>query len=212
MASKTERRNDGVLTAIAGATRSGKTLGLRQSIGHEPRALVWDPRGEWRDQPGFTTAETPRELGRLLGRCARKCLRLAYFGPVEHFDIWCVAAYKWAQAWPVAIAVDEVADVSHAGKAVGPLGTLIRQGLYYGPHVYVATQRPQETSTSLWGNASVVRCYWQPRPGDREYMARQMGIDVSRLEQIPRPQPGRAPEYVEVTIGTGEPVAGRLRI
>jgi len=200
---KQEQRTDGQLLGVVGSTRSGKTAGEKQRIGQAPRALVWDVRGEWIKLPGWRSVRTIPELARALSHpdVRKGRARIAFWGRVEDFDAFCGLAYRWIILWPAEILIDEVSDVTRPGKAEGNFGELIRKGLYYGANICCASQRPQGTSTDLWGNASVLRIYWLRRPGDQEYMADLAGIPLQAIQSIPAPADVDAPRFVQHVAG-----------
>jgi len=214
MSAKVEKRRDGVLYGVVGSTRSGKTAGEKQRLARAPRALVWDVRGEWLNLPGWTTISSIPQLSRALREAGRKQARIAYWGKVEDFERFCRLAYLWLQLWPAEILIDEVADVTDPGKSRGQFGELIRKGLYYGGNIACLSQRPQGTSTDLWGNAGVLRVYHLKRPEDRAYMASLCAVRLEIIDRIPCPDPHAVPpvmpHFIETTAGQPGHAEGRL--
>jgi hypothetical protein len=189
------QRDDGKLYAISGSARQGKTLGVMQAVAKALRCLVWDVRGEWLSK-GFTCVKSLSSLAKLLRECGDDQHRFAYWGALGDFDGFCELAYVWGMLWPAAIVVDELADVTNPGKAPPGWGQLIRKGLYYGNHIYAITQRPAESDKTVWGNASVLRCYHMVSPNDQDYMGSRLVVPSTEiallkpLEYLERPQGG----------------------
>lgn len=178
-----ETREDGVMVAVAGVSRSGKSWRVKKTVAGAPRALVWDIRGEYHDE-GFTIIKTIPELAAALGDHARTKGRFAYWGEIADFSDFCRLAYLWAQLWPSVIVADEIADVTNPGKAPDQWGRLIRKGLYYGAHIYSITQRPQECDKSVWGNATYLQCFRMLSPKDRAYMADRLSVNPAEIESL----------------------------
>lgn len=187
---RTEQRHDGVLYAVAGASRHGKTSWVKQRIKDAARLLVLrDPRLEYLEL-GCKIIETLPALARTLRECTGRG-RFIYHGPDADFEHVCRLGYLWAQQWPCILVAEEISDVTNPGKAPGGWGDLIRKGLYYGPHIYSVTQRPAECDKTVWGNASCIHTHGFVRQEDREYMARQLGVPVAEVEAL------RPFEYLE---------------
>jgi len=211
-ATSTERRDDGIIVAVAGASRWGKTGWVKRELRAAERLLVWDIRGEYRNPdefgwPGAQTIRTIPELARALKNSRTGRARLAYWGaagtPAE-FAEFCRLAYVWTQLWPSCTVVEELADVTTPAKAPPAWGELIRKGAYYGHHLYGITQRPAECDKTLWGNASLIHCTGFPLVRDREYMARQLGCDPARIEAL------KPLHYLERWAGATAITEGRL--
>ncbi len=178
-------REDGILTAIAGATRWGKTWWLSQQIKEATRVIVWDPRGEY-VKAGCELIRSLPELAEALRDTLNDPGRFAYWGPLEDFPTWAAYAYQWGQYWPGVFVVEEVSDVTGSGGGRGAWGELIRKGLYYGNHIFAVTQRPQETDKTTWGNASVKHCHHLDLPLDQEYMGKILGVDPVEIGRLKR--------------------------
>lgn len=192
-----KQRENGVLTAVAGASRFGKTGWVKQQIKTAKRLLIWDIRGEYIAKgefgwPGCERIDNIPELAKRLKETATTGARIAYWGNLKDFQAWSDLAYAWGQYWPAVIVGEEIADVTNPAKAPEGWGQLIRKGLYYGNHIYAVTQRPAEADKTVWGNASVTHCHGMVLPTDVEYMARMMGVEpgvisgLAKLEFIER--------------------------
>lgn len=182
-----DQREDGHLFAIAGQSRWGKTWWTIQQVKPAARALCWDPRGEYLSE-GFERVQSIPQLAGLLREIGDQAAKLAYWGPLDDFDSWCTLAYTWGQLWPAALVVEEIADVTHAGKASGGLGELIRKGLFYGNHIYCSTQRPQETSKTIWGNPTCIHSHGFIAPADQAYIAARLAVPVEEVAALKKYQ------------------------
>lgn len=202
-------RENGMLFAVAGASRFGKTGFVKTQIKTAPRVLIWDIRGEYiaKDEfgwPGCERIDTIPALARRLKETATSGARIAYWGSLKDFQAWSELAYAWGQYWPAVIVGEEIADVTNPAKAPEGWGQLIRKGLYYGNHIYAITQRPAEADKTVWGNASVIHCHGMVLPTDIDYMAKMIGVEpatIAGLEKL---------EYLERISGDKSVKRGRL--
>jgi hypothetical protein len=171
-----EKRNDGLLVAVAGGTRCGKSYWTMEQIRSASRALVWDPRGEYTAAGCELIQDLPTLAAKLKETWDGEG-KFCYWGPLADFQEWATMAYLWGQLWPAALVAEELADVTNSGGGKGAWGELVRKGLFYGNHVYGITQRPQEVDKTLWGNAMVKHCHRLELPLDSKYMGQVMGCE-----------------------------------
>jgi hypothetical protein len=208
---------DGTLTVAVGASRSGKTLWVRQQIdgGGYDVVLVWDVEGQYRDG-GYTVASR-RDLIQTVGNIAKTGAphgRFAYYGQsLDDFGYWSECAFVLARACHarklrLAVVAEELADVTTPGKAPQGWGILIRRGLKYGADIFAITQRPSESDKTIMGNASVIHCCGLQRAGDRKYMAAEMDVEAAELQGLDRSRL----EYLHKDCRTGETVHGSLKL
>lgn len=201
-----ERRPDGRLVVVCGASRSGKTIWTRRQTERAPRLLVWDSVGEWSDVGNCERITDLRELAR---RCAppARSERLAFVGPITPamFDAFCRLAWVWVRVAPGVLVIEELADVTSPGKAPPAWGEIVRKGLRYGPHIYALTQRPAESDKTVIGNASVIHCHRMARSMDRGYMARELDISQDQLDAL------KPLDFIERD-ATGRISSGRVKI
>lgn len=178
---------DGRLTVVVGASRSGKTQYVLHRIARVPRLLVWDPKDEYSaalsgmgrcDPAAFAQWCTETRID-LRVACIPRAAR-------TDFELFCRAAWHYARfsRRGTVLVVEELADVSHAGKAPDAWGTIIRQALGYGVDVFAITQRPQESDKTALGNASTVVCCRLARARDRDYMAQELDCDVAKIAAL----------------------------
>ena len=183
MTIETVEREDGKLIAVAGQSRWGKSHWVKKMIKPAPRLLVWDPRGEYISE-GLKPIKTLPALAVALAENAKGKARLCYWGSLHDFEGFCDLAYHWGMLWPSVIVLEETADVTSPGKAPNYYGQLLRKGMYYGNHIYVTTQRPQESDKTAWGNASLLHVHGLVSPKDRRYMADYLGITEDELAAL----------------------------
>lgn len=204
MTTRTENREDGILFAVAGASRWGKTAWVLSRIREAPRLLVWDSRGEYPGAIGCNLFRDIPALARALSETWNGEGRFAFWGPLSDFDAFAALAYNWVQLWPAVVVVEEVSDVTSNGKGKGAWGELIRKGLFYGAHLYAVTQRPQETDKTTWGNATVKHCHFLDLPADCEYMADVLGVEPDALCAL------KKLEWIERRAGSAEVFRGKV--
>lgn len=176
------QRESGYTTAIAGTSQSGKTAKAKAWHQNVQRMMVFDPRGEWIDQRvevirGDRLALNDLSLASGPGRFA--------FIPGEDivgdFELFCRVAYSWVQVWPGAVVVDELAQFTNAGKAIGPWGTLTRMGKHYGAHITGITQFPTESDRTIWRNADRKVAFLMEGDDDQRTLARALSVRVDQL-------------------------------
>lgn len=178
-----EKREDGRLIAVAGGTRKGKTAWTMQQIKKAPRALVWDPRGEY-TAAGCVLFDDLDKLKDALKETGNQAGKFAYWGPLSDFQRWSVLAYLWGALWPAVLVAEELADVSNSGGGRGAWGELVRKGLFYGNHIYGITQRPQEVDKTLWGNAGLKHVHALELPLDANYLAAVLGCEAAEIQGL----------------------------
>ena len=189
------KRLDGVLVYVAGASRSGKTVHVKTRVAAASRLLVWDLRGDYLSLAGIERVETIPRLVEALADCVDAPGRFVFWGDLGDFEYFCRAAYAWNIGWPAYIVVEELADVTHPGRAPDAWRRLCSKGLAYGAHIYATSQRPQETDKSSLGNATCIHCHRPAHPRDAEYLAGLFPLDPDKLSDL------RTFEWVERYLG-----------
>lgn len=180
---------DGELTVAAGKSRSGKTHLTAKAVNGEPRLLVWDAMGEFADRFRCRTVPDAAALHRIASGAMDGRYSCAWPVSPVNFDRFCRLAWVWLRACaddarPVALVVEELADVSAPGKAPVAWGEIVRKSLRFGPHIYALTQRPAESDKTVIGNATIIRCHAMKRVNDRRAMALDMGIDQALIDGL----------------------------
>lgn len=181
-----QRRPDGTLYVVTGASRTGKTSWVVDRVSRARRLLVWDSAGEFSDLHRCARVESIAELARLVipGAAAK---RIGYCVPVTaaNFAAWCRLAWVYIRAHAAAtVVVEELADVTSPGKAPTYWGELVRKGLRYGPEIYALTQRPAESDKTAVGNASVLHVHQCARVADVKVMADELRVPVAQVDAL----------------------------
>jgi hypothetical protein len=186
MAVTVQQRDDGILTAVAGQSRFGKTTWVIDQVRESgaQRIIVRDPRMEYLMALNGENIRTVRELAARVRDIGTGPGVLCYTGPDSGFDAWARIAYLWGQLWPCVAIGEEISDVTSAGKAPDGWGELIRKGLFYGIHIYSITQRPAECDKTVWGNATVIHSHGFSLPIDVAYMERVLGVPADRIKSL----------------------------
>ncbi len=199
----TELRQDGILAIAIAVSRSGKSVWLKRGIERHNRVLAFDPKGEYVTQLGFTACRTRRELLDTLRRETGDA-KIAYLQhDKKEFDFFCDCAFNWNRQKQAVIVCEELGNTTNAGKAAGHWGRLISQGLAYGPIIIGTVQRGQEVDKSIINNATFVHVMRHSTMNDREYIAGQLGVQVSDI-------PDKKLEFIQWTSDKGLVVSGSI--
>lgn len=180
-----ERRPDGSLYVVTGATRTGKTTWVVQRVAGARRLLVWDAMAEWADHFKCQRVESIFDLSQRV-KPGAPAARLAFVAPctAENFAAFCRLAWVFIRVDLGTLVVEELADVTSPGKAPTYWGEIIRKGLRFGPEVYALTQRPSESDKTVMGNASVLHVHQMAREDDCRYMARELRVDPAAIDAL----------------------------
>lgn len=183
------QRESGRIDLVIGRTGSGKTEYVIRRVYYDnpQRVIVWDPAAQFCLEDGFQEVTDLDELDRLTEGNTGP-LRVAfvpnqYNQLQDQFEQFCGLAYLWCMEAPCWIIVEELADVTHAGKAPAGWGVIIRTIRKYGGHVWALTQRPAEIDKTILGNQYMTHIHAPSAERDRIYVAREIGIAI---EEIPR--------------------------
>jgi hypothetical protein len=104
---------------------------------------------------------------------------------VEQFGLFCRVAWCALRLHADGkLIVEETAAVTQPGKAPREWGDIIRMGLRYGWDVYPLTQRPAESDTTAFGNATVIHAGRAVTPRDRATMAQYLDVPVAQVAAL----------------------------
>jgi hypothetical protein len=207
---------EGEAVFVVGSRGSGKSEWTRRRVRRERRLLVWDAVKEWSRDRIVAPCLTLRDLQQLiLADILRPGeFRVGYVGPafymtpkgvkVSYFPTFCAMAWPWMQRKPGTLVVEELADVTHPGKAPPFWGEIVREGRHSGSNVYAITQRPAESDKTIEGNADIIHCGRLSRPGDRRHMAEALDVPVADLTAL------ASLEYIERDMRNRKLSRGRL--
>jgi hypothetical protein len=205
-----EHRAEGRLFAVAGASRSGKTLWTAQRVARVRRVLVWDLLGEWSTRYRCARVESFTELAARIDTRARLAFHRPGMaapsrdGKPSDFETFCRLAFCWLRLAPGALVIEETASVTHAGKAPAAWGDVVRMSLRYGVELYALTQRPAESDKTAFGNASVVHAGRFTMPRDRATIADYLDVPVATVAAL------RPLDWIERDHVTGVTRTGRV--
>lgn len=171
--------------AVTGGTGHGKTAWLLEQLKGERQVLVWDMKGEYDRNPKhrFTRIEDPNELVRVVSTRGDGRFNFVHPDPREGFALWCEAVYAWHGCTCVA---EELADVSNPGKAPAEWGRVVRRGRDRGLTVYGVSQRPTESDSTLFGNATEWHACYIRRTKDRKFVADELDVPAERIAELKR--------------------------
>lgn len=188
---------------VAGARGSGKSSWLKQYARGFPRVLVWSPLESTDRYAALWPSVWPEpRLDLFIGNAAGGS---AVYCP-EHptpalFDMFCKIVWHVGDCL---VLVDELADVTPVGKAVGWWGALVRKGRHRRINIAAGAQRPAEIDKTIIGNATRCVCFRLKRHEDRRVMAAEMGVDQSMLDSL------RPLQFVDADDVAGSVTRGRI--
>lgn len=194
------RTNDGKLSVIAGASRSGKTAWTVKQVRRARRVIVWDPEDQWSQLTGYQKITSAADLVQAVTtiKGAAKLAFVAGGKLGKSFDHWARCAMYWGRFMgPCAAVAEELADVSTPGKAPDQWGLLIRRGLKRGIDIYAVSQRWAEADKTAVGNASRFVVF-RSNGDDVDYLARKTRVQVATIEGL------KPLQYVVKDAETGE--------
>lgn len=197
------KRHPDSVVLVTGARGSGKSSWLKQYARGFPRVLSWSPL-EPSDRYGQLLGVAP--VSGLPEFLAAATIRgHAVYYP-EHptpalFNMFCKLVWHVGDCL---VLVDELADVTPVGKAVGWWGALVRKGRHRRIEIAAGAQRPAEIDKSIIGNATRCVCFRLKRHEDRRVMAAEMGIDQSMLDSL------RPLQFVDADDIAGTVTRGRI--
>jgi hypothetical protein len=194
---------------FTGGRGMGKTSLLLASLAGYSRILVWSPLEQRDHYARRLNGKLVRNLSQLMAALAaapgRTPAVIVYHPQAvavdcPEFTNFCRAVFAWGHC---AAVVEELATVTHTGKAPQWWGRLLREGRGEPLHVeiFATTQRPQECDKTILGNVTRTCAFRLKRQRDRELMAGEMGLDVSLLHALPPYEWYETDDYGTVTHG-----------
>lgn len=192
---------DGEAVFVVGSRGSGKTAWTMQQTNVVTRLLVWDSVQEWTKRGLVAPVYTIEALKDAVVADIRKPgrFRIGYAGPISIqlmrggrvqeiplFPVFCRLAWAWLRARPGAtLVVEELADVTHPGKAPLHWGEIIRKSRHANrSRVFGLTQRPAESDKTLAGNCDVIHCGRLSFPDDRKSLAKYLDVPVADVNSL----------------------------
>lgn len=201
------KTEDGRLTVVSGATRSGKTAWVRKETRPAKRIAAWDPEDQWAELPGWKKVTTRAQLRDALTKPGP--LKVAYVAGgdlADEFDFWAqMVMYAGRYVAPLDSIAEELADVTTPSKAPGHWGILLRRGLKRGINIFAISQRWNEADKTAVGNASRFILFRQSSGDDIKYLSRKTRVKEDELEGL------QQLEYIERCAITGAQSHGKLK-
>lgn len=196
-------RPDGQLILAVGASRSGKSVWVKEAIKNDARIVVFDPKGEYISQLGFTPCYDRKDL--LAALMATKGAGRIAFRAIgkKEFQFFCEAAFNWNRQAVATIICEELANSTNSGKAEAYWGILISQGLAFGPKIIGTVQRGQEVDKSIFDNATFVHVTQHKTFKARTYLSDALEVDISEV-------PEKKLEFIQFVSGEGVVVSGSI--
>lgn len=176
---------DGTLTVISGASRSGKTVFVKNSVKSKKRILVWDPEAQWCEIKGFKKITEKKQLIEQVQKTGAYKVAFVAGGDIKtEFDFFCgCAMFAGRYVAPVDVIAEELADVTAQGKAPNKWGILLRRGLKRGINIWAISQRWAEADKTAIGNASQFVLF-RASPEDARYLERKTGVAKEKVNEL----------------------------
>lgn len=174
------------ITAVIGATGSGKGLYIRSILPGARRLIVWDWKGEY--QSFGRVVRSWHDLRGQLQRAAGGDFRLIYVprkttrANIEgQFSMVCRAAFAVGRCMLVA---EELSNVTRAGFSPPGWLTVITEGRERGLQVVGVSQRPALIDKSILDNATRIRCGRLNGRASRAFMADMMDVPLEKIAAL----------------------------
>lgn len=178
-------RKEGQIIFIAGSSRSGKTLHAIRLAKRHKRLMIWDPDDEWSVHGAKRL--THNDAAEFERRCfADTAGQYAFVAPCTDawFQFFCSRVFVWLSVHPGGVVADEIADVTHAGKAPEWWGRILRRGKKRGGYIYVIANSPAESDKTALKNANEVHCHALTEPPDIKRMAQRLGVHYDVVASV----------------------------
>lgn len=200
--------NRASLTAIIGASGSGKSLWVKQQLARTPkRLMIWDTMAEYGHVAGpVKTTTAVIEQAKLAGPTGGFAL---VFVPsadaklrIRQFDIFCGVAFALGR---VTLVVEELANVTKAGWSPAGWLRVVTQGRHKGLTVIGTTQRPQLVDKTFLDNATTLRVGRLNTSTGRRTMADMLDTSPDEIAAL------RPLEWISKDMATGTTKRETLR-
>lgn len=190
------------LTAVIGATGSGKSLWLKRHLLRKKpkRLLVWDPRREYENALEQLQPEVTSSLDALGRRLIEGgSLRVIYqppgqADPVPLFDHLCKLAFA---AGRLVLVAEELSDVTKPGWSPPGWRQCVTQGRHAQLEIIGTSQRPQLLDKTFLDQCTTLRVGRLNTLTARRMLADSLGMHPSELDLRPL-------EWISRDLSTGK--------
>lgn len=194
---------DADITAIVGATGSGKSLYIRSRLPALARALIWDWKGEYRRCAHVIRGRNaPSALAAALAAAGAGPFSISYVPDKRSQEAvdaqWgfvCRAAFAVGRC---ALIGEELQLVARPGHSAPGWLQVVTEGRGRGLVVIGVTPRPALVDKTFLDAATLVRCGRLNNPASRRFMADLLDVNVERLRALLPLQ------WIEKNMATGE--------
>lgn len=183
---------------VCGGTGSGKTSIIRKELKAWtfPCNVIWDPEQDHHAHHIMSISQYKRELIKAIASRKRFRLALTVEPTEENFLEWCDIVWRTADGKvQTGVYIEELADVTNAGKAVGPHGQIMRKGRKYNLHSRSVSQRPQECPKTVISMCAYKWCGRLQNLQDTKVMAGHLGLKPEDLQSMPNNVPRKKLYY-----------------
>lgn len=164
---------------ISGQRGSGKSYWTKQFIRSLPRAVIYDPLGEYRADHYFTESD---ELVEFLENDGGRFYTIS-FNPVDDdVEYLCRAALARGD---LHVVFEEIDTLSTPYSTPYHLSRLIKYGRHYGIQLAGVSRRPAEVSRLFTSQASRFVIFPQVEPNDIKYWRSVIGAAADGLPSMP---------------------------
>lgn len=199
-------RNKALIVAVMGASGSGKSTYLKQTIRKTlpNRLLIWDPMHEYGD-----FGEPCAKLSDLMTLMSTPSFCVDFLPAPDpeqmkkQFDLFCQLAFA---AGNLTLVVEELAFVTSPGFAPPGWAAVTLKGRHKALKVYGASQRPAAIDKHFFSNATKVRTGRLNYAADIKTLANVLGIAPEQVQSL------LPLEFLERDMSTGNVIAGKLKI
>jgi len=199
-------RNKAQIVAVMGASGSGKSTFLKQTIRKTlpNRLMIWDPMTEYGDfgEPTRTLADVMAKM-----RASAFCIDFIPSADPEQmrkqFDLFCQLAFA---AGNLTLIAEELAFVTSPSFAPTGWAAVTLKGRHKGLKVYGASQRPASIDKHFFSNATTVRTGRLNYSADIKTLANVLSIVPEQVQSL------LPLEYLERDMSTGKVTSGKMKI
>jgi len=204
---KTNQANSADVTAVIGATGSGKGVYIKNYWlkKSDKRLLIWDYMREYATFVNVFTDKLQPALTTLKGERFQTAFLPSFDDKAraQQFDIFCKAA---VHAGNVALIVEELSFVTSPSFAPAGWKMVSSVGRHKGLRVIGASQRPAQVDKAFWSNCTEIHCGFLNYEEDQKVMAKVLGVTIDEVKSL------KPLEYIHKNVRTKEIKRGFVRV